>query len=104
MHPEHADEAWAYDFHYYHENDHIRKGAGVRVRAVRAFGATPPVANFTGTPTSGTAPLTVNFTDQSTNTPTSWQWEFWRWRYKYTRKSNIYIQQQWFRCITYRNK
>ncbi len=76
MHPEHADEAWAYDFHYYHENDHIRKGAGVRVRAVRAFGATPPVANFTGTPTSGTAPLTVNFTDQSTNTPTSWQWEF----------------------------
>ncbi len=36
----------------------------------------PPVAAFTGTPTSGTAPLTVNFTDQSTNNPTSWSWTF----------------------------
>jgi PKD repeat protein len=36
----------------------------------------PPVAAFTGTPTSGTTPLTVYFTDQSTNTPTSWNWTF----------------------------
>ncbi len=36
----------------------------------------PPVANFTGTPTSGTAPLTVQFTDTSTNAPTSWAWDF----------------------------
>ena len=36
----------------------------------------PPVANFTGTPTSGTVPLTVSFTDASTNTPTSWFWVF----------------------------
>jgi serine protease len=36
----------------------------------------PPVANFSGTPTSGTAPLTVQFTDASTNTPTSWSWTF----------------------------
>ncbi len=35
-----------------------------------------PVANFTGTPTSGTAPLTVAFTDTSTNSPTSWSWTF----------------------------
>ena len=35
-----------------------------------------PVAAFTATPTSGTAPLTVSFTDQSTNNPTSWQWNF----------------------------
>ena len=41
-----------------------------------ASGGTAPVADFTATPTSGTAPLTVNFTDQSTNTPTSWQWDF----------------------------
>ena len=36
----------------------------------------PPVANFTATPTSGTAPLTVQFTDESTNSPTSWNWTF----------------------------
>jgi len=36
----------------------------------------PPVADFSGSPTSGTAPLTVNFTDLSTNTPTSWSWDF----------------------------
>ncbi|HTY53102.1 MAG TPA: PKD domain-containing protein [Methanomicrobiales archaeon] len=35
-----------------------------------------PVAAFTGTPTSGYVPLTVQFTDQSTNTPTSWKWEY----------------------------
>lgn len=35
-----------------------------------------PVAAFTGNPTNGTAPLTVNFTDQSSNSPTSWQWNF----------------------------
>jgi len=33
-------------------------------------------ADFTATPTSGGAPLTVNFTDQSTNNPTSWLWDF----------------------------
>ncbi|MEN8006704.1 MAG: S8 family serine peptidase [Candidatus Krumholzibacteriota bacterium] len=37
---------------------------------------TPPVADFTGTPTTGDYPLTVTFTDQSTNTPTSWSWTF----------------------------
>ena len=31
---------------------------------------------FTATPTNGDAPLTVNFTDQSTNNPTSWLWDF----------------------------
>jgi len=36
----------------------------------------PPVANFTGTPTSGNAPLAVSFTDSSTNSPTSWSWNF----------------------------
>jgi len=39
-------------------------------------GGSPPVANFTGSPTSGTAPLAVSFTDTSTNTPTSWSWTF----------------------------
>ncbi len=36
----------------------------------------PPVANFSGTPTSGTAPLSVTFTDSSTNSPTAWSWDF----------------------------
>lgn len=36
----------------------------------------PPVASFSGVPASGTAPLTVNFSDQSTNSPTNWAWNF----------------------------
>ena len=36
---------------------------------------TPPVANFTANTTS-TCTGIVNFTDQSTNTPTSWSWNF----------------------------
>jgi PKD repeat protein len=35
-----------------------------------------PVANFSGTPTSGNKPLTVNFTDGSTGSITSWSWTF----------------------------
>jgi PGF-pre-PGF domain-containing protein len=35
-----------------------------------------PVADFTADVTSGAVPLAVNFTDQSTNTPTSWLWNF----------------------------
>jgi PKD repeat protein len=38
--------------------------------------ADPPVAAFSATPVSGTAPLTVLFTDESTNTPTSRVWDF----------------------------
>lgn len=36
---------------------------------------TPPVVDFTGDPISGEAPLTVQFTDLTTNSPTSWEWE-----------------------------
>lgn len=35
-----------------------------------------PVADFSGSPTSGGAPLTVQFTDISTEEPTSWSWDF----------------------------
>ncbi len=36
----------------------------------------PPVAAFSGSPTSGFAPLNVSFSDQSNNAPTSWDWDF----------------------------
>lgn len=35
-----------------------------------------PVAAFSGTPTSGATPLTVTFTDSSTNSPIEWSWDF----------------------------
>ncbi|AKB27733.1 Chitin binding protein [Methanosarcina siciliae T4/M] len=35
-----------------------------------------PVAAFTADVIAGTAPLTVNFTDQSSGTPTAWAWDF----------------------------
>jgi PKD repeat protein len=49
-----------------------------RIDLLAAVGSleVPPVTNFTGTPTSGTAPLNVNFTDTSTGSPTSWSWTF----------------------------
>jgi len=36
----------------------------------------PPVADFTANILSGAYPLSVNFTDTSTYTPTSWLWDF----------------------------
>ena len=35
-----------------------------------------PIADFTASVTSGCAPLTVNFTDMSQNSPTTWAWDF----------------------------
>lgn len=39
-------------------------------------GPVAPVANFTVSPASGFAPLSVTFTDASTNVPTAWVWDF----------------------------
>jgi len=39
-------------------------------------GTTPPTAEFSGTPTTGIEPLTIDFTDLSTDNPTSWSWDF----------------------------
>jgi len=46
-------------------------------RALQVANATlyPPRSNFTGTPTTGAAPLTVAFTDMSANA-TAWNWTF----------------------------
>jgi len=35
-----------------------------------------PVADFSGTPTSGNAPLVVSFSDSSSGSITSWSWDF----------------------------
>lgn len=36
----------------------------------------PPIAFFSVNPGTGCTPLTVSFTDQSSNSPTSWSWSF----------------------------
>ncbi len=41
-----------------------------------AVAAPPPVADFSATPTSGSAPLTVNFANASTGTVSGWSWKF----------------------------
>jgi uncharacterized protein (TIGR02145 family) len=52
------------------------KKAGLSVRCIKSDAASGPVAAFMATPTTGTAPLNVSFTDQSTGNPTSWLWDF----------------------------
>jgi PKD repeat protein len=52
---------------------------GLHIYELEVYGppaTQPPVADFSGNPTSGPAPLTVMFTDLSTNDPTSWSWNF----------------------------
>jgi YVTN family beta-propeller protein len=39
-------------------------------------GVNAPVAAISASPTSGSAPLSVSFTDKSIGSPTSWQWYF----------------------------
>lgn len=41
-----------------------------------AGAAAAPVAAFTSTPSFGTVPPTVNFTDASTGSPAGWTWFF----------------------------
>jgi len=54
-------------------NDSVNLGQFV---VVVASVAPAPVAAFSGTPLSGTAPLTVAFTDASTGSITNWIWNF----------------------------
>ena len=47
-----------------------------RPLATIGYGALVPVASFTYSPSSGAAPLHVQFLDTSTHNPTSWAWDF----------------------------
>ncbi|HUJ09511.1 MAG TPA: PKD domain-containing protein [Verrucomicrobiae bacterium] len=49
---------------------------GNSTNAVTGSGAVPPAASFSGSPTSGTAPLSVNFTDASSGTINGRLWSF----------------------------
>ena len=52
------------------------QGSGYDIGAYEYGGPPPFDANFSATPTNGAAPLTVNFSDQSTGTVDSWGWSF----------------------------
>ena len=52
-------------------SDTVTKTGYITVSAVSV-----PVASFTSNVTTGSIPLTVGFTDASTNTPTAWSWSF----------------------------
>jgi PKD repeat protein len=71
--------------------NHIYTSSGaynVNLTATNAFGSstvsklnyvavqTPPVANFSASPTGGNSPLAVSFVDTSFGGPTSWSWTF----------------------------
>ncbi len=51
---------------YWHHFDALGGGGG----------PSAPTASFTASPSSGTAPLAVGFTDTSSGAPTSWAWDF----------------------------
>ncbi len=54
----------------------VKSGGIAGIGVVGGGGPQIPLANFVGSPTAGTEPLTVVFTDQSTNAPTAWTWNF----------------------------
>jgi len=59
------------------DNAFVLNRAACQVSGFRASATPqPPVADFSGSPTSGDYPLNVNFSDLSTNSPTSWSWTF----------------------------
>ncbi len=54
----------------------VYKAGGFSVRCVRDNTTSVPTASFSANPTAGTTPLTVSFTDNSTDSPSSWSWDF----------------------------
>jgi len=59
----------------------VKNAAGTNTKTIKNYinvksPAKKPVAAFSASPRSGKAPLKVQFTDKSTNSPTSWKWSF----------------------------
>ncbi len=59
----------------------VKNAAGTNTKTIKNYitvKAAPikPVAAFSASPSSGKAPLKVQFTDKSTDSPTSWKWSF----------------------------
>jgi PKD repeat protein len=54
----------------------FNSNGGISTNTVTGFGAAIPVASFSGSPTTGAAPLAVTFTDTSTGTITNRFWNF----------------------------
>ena len=51
-------------------------GTSQKIMVIPVLSLSKPFSNFTFAPAAGQAPLTVQFTDTSTNSPTSWSWTF----------------------------
>jgi len=51
-------------------------GSSTASLSIHASSVTAPVADFSSNVTSGSSPLSVQFTDLSTNGPTAWEWDF----------------------------
>ena len=68
-------EGYLYDGSKWIDATTLYSDASICVKAFTTF-ALPPSANFSATPTAGTAPLTIQFNDTSTGDPSAWFWEF----------------------------
>jgi PKD repeat protein len=74
-----------YWYYYYQGSEKYPTTTGLSVKYISdviiysseaAPAALPPAAAFSADVLSGTAPLTVTFSDESANSPTSWAWDF----------------------------